>query len=210
MQDLATYAVLCFGSLFAIMSPFATVPPFLAMTEGDTAAERTAMARRASTIACIVLLAFALLGTSILAMFRVGVPAFRIAGGLVILRVGFEMLQGSRALKVTPEERREGAQKDDISVTPLAVPILCGPGTITAAILLSSQAATWLHTGILLATALLVYALTFQLLRIASHYTHFLGETTLKVLSRLMGLLLLSVAVQFVVDGLRETGLTGG
>lgn len=207
LDSLATYTLLSFGALFAILSPFATVPAFLAMTETDTAGERIAMARRACGIACGVLLSFALVGLAILGFFRVTVPAFQIAGGLIVLRVGFEMIQGSRALKVTPEERREGAEKDDISVTPLAVPILCGPGTITTAILLSSQATTWLHTAILLADVIAIYAITFHMLRLASSYSHVLGETTLKIISRLMGLLLLAIAVQYVVDGIRGAAL---
>lgn len=209
IDALATYALLSFGSLFAILSPFATVPTFLAMTEGNSAAERAAMARRACKIACGVLIAFTLVGLNILGFFRVSVPAFQIAGGLVILRVGFEMLQGSRALKVTPEERLEGMQKEDISITPLAVPILCGPGTITTGILLSSQAGSWVHMGILVVNVGLIYVGTYNLLRFAAAYSDVFGETTLKIITRLMGLLLLAIAVQFVVDGVRATGLMG-
>jgi multiple antibiotic resistance protein len=203
VDAIVTYAILSFGSLFAILSPFATVPTFLAMTEGNDAAERTDMALRASKVACGVLVVFSLVGMGILQFFRVTVPAFQIAGGLVILRVSFEMLQGSRALKVTPEERREGEQKDDIAITPLAVPITTG-------ILLSSQAQSWFQTGVLVGNVILIYAITFALLRFAAHYSNAFGEITLKIITRLMGLLLLAIAVQFIVDGIRASGLPGG
>jgi len=210
IEVLTTYALLSFGSLLAILSPFATVPTFLAMTEGNSASERAVMARRACTIACGVLIAFTLVGLNILGFFRVSVPAFQIAGGIVILRVAMEMLQGSRELKVTPEERLEGMQKDDISITPLAVPILCGPGTITTGILLSSQASSWVHVGVLVANVGIIYLVTYNLLRLASAYSHLFGETPLKIITRLMGLLLMAIAVQFVVDGVRAAGIAGG
>lgn len=205
--DLLSYVFLCLGSLFAILSPFATIPTFLAITEGNSAEERTRMAKRACTIASLVLVSFSLLGLTILGLFRVTVPAFQIAGGLVILRVSFQMLQGERSTKMSSEEQREGKQKEDISITPLAVPFLSGPGTITTAILLSSQAVTWFHIAILLASIAIVFSITFILLRFASHYLHLISEIAFKVVVRLMGLLLVSIAVQFILDGLRASGL---
>jgi len=206
-ENIAAYAVLCFGSLFAILNPLNTIPPFLAMTEENDAHQRIHMARRASSVAFGVMAAFALLGMAILNFFRISIPAFQVAGGLVILRVSFELLQGSRGLKVTVAETQEGLQKEDISITPLAVPILCGPGSITTAILLGSAAETWIHTVVLIASALVIYFGTFVLLRLAALHSHVFGETTLKITSRLMGLILISIAVQFILDGLREAEL---
>ena len=208
MESLASYAFLAFGSLFAVLNPFATVPPFLAMTETNTAAERRTMAKRACLIAASVLLVFAISGISVLTFFGVSVPAFQIAGGLVLVRVAFELLQGgANNLKVTADERIEGAQKEDISITPLGVPILCGPATITAAILVASQAPTWLHTGVLMATIVVVYAVIFVTLRLTADHMHRLGQIPIKISSRMMGLILVAVAVQFVVDGVRGSGV---
>lgn len=207
---MGTYVVLSFGALFAILNPFNTIPPFLAMTRENTIGDQVHMARRASSVACGVMVAFALVGMTILNFFRITVPAFQIAGGIVILRVSLEMLQGSRGLKITGEETAEGAQKEDISITPLAVPILCGPGSITTAILLGSQATTWLHTGILMANILIIYAVIFVLLRLACKHLHLFGEISLKISSRLMGLLLIAIAVQFILDGIRGARLAGG
>lgn len=207
MESLASYALLAFGSLFAVLNPFATIPPFLAMTEANSAEERRQMAERASMIAAGVLLVFALAGVRLLAFFGVTVPAFQIAGGLVLIRVSFDLIQGGRSLKVTSEERLEGTVKDDISITPLGVPILCGPATITAGILVSSQATTWLHTAVLVAMIFVVYVVVFVALRLAVDHVHWLGETAIKISSRLMGLILVALAVQFVVDGIRASEL---
>lgn len=203
VESLFAYGLLAFTSLFAVLNPFATVPPFVAMTTTNTVAERRAMARRASLIAAGVLIGFALLGLQVLSFFGVSAEAFQIAGGLILLRVAFGLLQGTSSLKVTPEESAEGRAKDDISVTPLAIPLLCGPGTIAAAILISSQASTWLETSVLVAIIVVIYAGILALLRLASVHSHRLGETTIKVSSRLMGLILASIAVQFVIEGIR-------
>jgi multiple antibiotic resistance protein len=165
------------------------------------------MAERACLIAASVLIVFSLTGVRVLSFFGVTVPAFQVAGGLVLIRVAFELIQGGRSLKVTEEERREGAQKDDISIMPLGVPILCGPATITAGILLASEALTWAHTGIVVGVIVIIYASIFLVLRVAADYLHKIGETPIKISSRLMGLILVAVSVQFVVDGIRETGI---
>jgi len=199
----APFALLAFGSLFAIVSPFATVPTFLAITEDDSTADRLAMARRACMIACLVLLTFAMAGTEILGAFQVSVPALRIAGGLVILRVAFDMLQGTQR-KLTPEERQEGIRKHDVAVTPLAVPILCGPGTVTTGIVLGSQANGILEYAVLALTTLVVYAATFGLLWLGVRYSAVFGQLTLKVVGRLMGMLLAAIAVEFMLAGWRE------
>ena len=207
IDSLLNYTLLATGSLLAVLNPLATVPLFLAMTATNTVAERRAMAKRAATLAFAVLSTFALLGLRLLSFFGVGAPAFQIAGGLVLIRVAFDLVHGGGAVKVTPEERAEGTRKEDISVTPLAVPLLCGPATITAAILVSSQAESVVDLGVLLATIALIYFSLYFLLRFASDYSHRVGDTTIKVSSRLMGLMLIAVGVQFVLEGIRTADL---
>ncbi|HKJ23336.1 MAG TPA: MarC family protein [Myxococcota bacterium] len=201
-MSLSSYVLLATGSLFAILSPLGTVPTFLALTEGDSAEDRVSMARRACTVAFVVMAAFSLFGSSILGSFAVGVPALQIAGGIVILRVGLEMMAGSRQ-RLTPAERAEGASKDDVAVTPLAVPVLCGPGVITTGIVLESQAEGALQVASLLAIEAAVFALTYALLWAAARYSVFFGQIALRVVGRLMGLLLATIAVQFVLNGAR-------
>jgi multiple antibiotic resistance protein len=204
MTGFGNYLLLCFGTLFAVLNPLATVPPFLAMTETDTPDDRLHMARRACSVAFVVLVVFSVSGLAILDFFGISVPAFKIAGGLVLLRASMEMLKGSRA-KITAEEREEGVHKDDVSITPLAVPILCGPVTIASGVLLSARASTWMHYLVLIGTILVIYLLTYGVLRLAVMYSHLSGELTLRIVSRLMGLLLAALAVQFVINGIRET-----
>jgi multiple antibiotic resistance protein len=203
IDSLFGYSILAFGSLFAVLNPFATVPPFMAMTADNSAEERKVMARRAVLLAFSVLTVFAISGLRVLNFFGVSVEAFQIAGGLVLVRVAFDLLQGG-SRKVTPEEHLEGAEKDDISITPLAVPILCGPATITAVILLSSQAATWIDLLVLVATMGVIYAGIFVMLRFVADHSHWLGDTPTRVTARLMGLILVAVAVQFVLQGIRQ------
>ena len=206
--ELLTFALLAFGSLFAIVSPFATVPMFLALTEEDTEQDRIAMARRACLVAFLVLLVFVFVGTEILSAFQVSVAALRIAGGLVILRVAFDMLQGGQR-KLTAEERDAGIEKADIAITPLAVPVLCGPGTITTGIVLGSQADSLMESGALGVIVLIVYGGTFALLWVGVRYAAVLGQLTLKVVARLMGLLLAAIAIEFILAGWREAWPAG-
>ena len=203
MSDLANYRRLCFGTLFAGLSPLATVPPFIAMTQHDEQEERLRMALRACAVACGVMIFFTLTGLTILDFFGISVPAFKIAGGLVLMLASLEMIRGGRS-RVTKEEAAEGKEKEDISVTPLAIPLLCGPVTIVTGILLSARAITWIYYPVLIGTVLVIYAITYIVLRLAIRYSHLFGEITMRVVARLMGLLLAALAVQFVANGIRE------
>ncbi|MGH0029642.1 MAG: MarC family protein [Myxococcota bacterium] len=202
-MELLPYSLLAFGSLFAILSPLGTVPTFLALTEDDDLASRLSMARRACLIAFAAMATFSVLGSRILGAFQVSIPALQIAGGIVILRVGLEMLGGARR-RLTPEERAEAIEKDDVAITPLGVPVLCGPGSITTGIVLESQATGALQIGVLVAIEAAIYTLTFVLLWMAVRYSAFLGQITLRVVGRLMGLLLAAVAVQFILNGVAD------
>jgi len=201
-MDLVSYCLLAFASLFAMLSPLGTVPAFLAITEGGSENARISMARRACIIAFVVMSTFSLLGSRILNSFQVGIPALQIAGGLVILRVGLEMLGGARS-RLSAEERAEAIEKDDVAITPLGVPMLCGPGTLTAGIVLESQATGAIQLVALVSIAATIYAATFALMWIAVRYSAFLGQITLRVVARLMGLLLAAIAVQIILNGLR-------
>ncbi|MEX0618999.1 MAG: NAAT family transporter [Pseudohongiellaceae bacterium] len=207
MESTLSYALLAFGSLFAVLNPFATVPPFIAMTQDNSEAERKVMARNACTIAAAVLIVFTVFGIRVLSFFGISVPAFQIAGGLVLVRVAFSLLQGIKEARMESDEKFEGIKKDDISVTPLGFPILCGPATITAAILLASQSSRWYHLIILILIICLIYAVISWLLHLAATHSQKLGKTGILISSRMMGLILLAIAVQFIVDGIRESNL---
>src|SRR3989338_8119262 len=202
------FVILSFWSLFVIVDPIGAVPTFLAMTKGDSREERIRMARLASLVTFSVLFVFSIGGKWVLGAFGVGMPAFEIAGGIVLLKVALDMLQARQtALKETPEEQAEGATKDDIAITPLAVPILAGPGAITAIVLLTGQSKSLLHHGVVIGHIFLVSLITFLVLRLAAMRSSFFSAITLKIISRLMGLLLAAIAIQFVLDGIQDATL---
>ena len=175
------FAILSFASLFVIVDPIGVIPIFLAMTPDNTPAERQKMAALACALSFLILLAFALTGNVILSVFAITFPAFEIAGGIILLLVGIDMLQARRTLvKETYEEQMEGTGKEDIAVTPLAVPMLAGPGAITAVLLLSSQASSWFEKGVLVINILLVTALTFAILSFVASKSRHLSVIALK------------------------------
>ena len=199
------FAVLSFWSLFVIVDPITVIPAFLAMTGRDSRQEQIRMARIASIATFVVLLIFSLAGQGLLKAFGITMPAFQIAGGIVLLIVALDMLQARRtAIKETPEEQAEGVSKADIAITPLAVPMLAGPGAMTAVVLLSGQAVSPLHYGIVACNILLVSVIVFMVLRLAIFQSWILSPITLKILARLMGLLLAAIAVQFILDGIGD------
>jgi len=198
------YAFLTFGSLFAIVDPFAAIPPFLAMTSTDTTAQRRRMARTACVTAAGVMAAFALLGPAIFRMFGITLPAFQVAGGLVLLLSALDMLRAQKsAMRETPEEVAEGMSKDDIAITPLAVPLLAGPGAITTSIVLAGRAASLPQKAIFFALIALVALLSYWTLTLAAESAKKLSPTLLNIMTRLMGLLLAAIGVQFILSALK-------
>jgi multiple antibiotic resistance protein len=194
------FALLSAGSLFAILNPFATAPTFLALTEEETPIQQISMAARACLLSFLLLGLFSVLGQSILTSFRVTVPAFQIAGGLVVLRVAFQLLGGERS-RLTPAEHDEAQTKEDITVTPLAMPILCGPATLSTGIVLGAQAANLGEQLTLVVVIAGLYTLTFCFLYAAVRSSRWIGPLVLRVTGRLMGMLLAAVAVQFILSG---------
>ncbi len=198
------YALLTFGSLFAIVDPFAAIPPFLAMTANDTARSRRRVARTACLTCGGVMSVFALLGPSIFHLFGITLPAFQVAGGLVLLLSALDMLRAKKsALKETPEEFDEGMHKNDIAITPLAVPLLAGPGAITTSIVLAERAATLAHKAIFYVMIAFVALLSYWTLTVAAESAKKLSPTILNIITRLMGLLLAAIGVQFILSALK-------
>ena len=197
------YALLTFGSLFAIVDPFAAIPAFLAMTARDSAQQRARMARTACTVCWLVMTVFAALGPAIFKMFGITLPAFQIAGGLVLLLSALDMLCAKRsALKESAEELEEGMSKDDIAITPLAIPMLAGPGAITTAIVLAGHAHDWPRRVIFFATIPVVAALTYLILILSARGAKRMSPSILNIITRLMGLLLAAIGVQFILTAL--------
>ncbi len=207
-MSLMDFAILSFTSVFVIVDPVGMVPVFLSMSHGNSTQDRIRMARLASLTTFFILLASAFLGQGLLHILGVTISAFEIAGGIVLLIIAVDMLQARRtAVKETREETEEGMRKEDIAITPLAVPMLAGPGAITTVILLSNKAHGFFQQGILAGNIALVTLLTYVIFKIASIHAHLFGVIAMKIVRRLMGLLLATIAVQFILNGIQQAGL---
>ncbi|WP_168720141.1 MarC family protein [Thermosulfurimonas marina] len=193
-----------FTALFVIVDPVGGIPLFLSLTEGYTEKERRLTAFKASLAAFLVLAAFIFLGEKILSFFQISLGSFRVAGGALLFLIALEMLQAKpRSTKSTPPEEAESRQREDISLVPLAVPILAGPGAITTVIVLAGGEDLSMKFTVLGACALTFLA-TFLLFSQAARLARFLGRTGANLLVRLMGLLLAVIAVEYMVEGLKE------
>ena len=202
------YALLAIVTLLAIVSPVSTAPMFLAMTPDDTREARARMARLACITVAIVLIVFAAFGAFLLKTLGITIAAFQTAGGILLLLIALDMLQAKESSrKISHEERQAGAEKEDIAITPLAVPLLAGPGAISSSILLASRADGWVQHSILYAAILLVALATFWVLRLAATGANWLNPLFLRASTRLMGLVLAALAVQFIFNGLAASPL---
>ncbi len=203
-MKLMEYCLLAASSLFVIVDPFAVIPAFIAMTPNDSPAERTRMAKIACLVVAGVLLGFGFAGKWIFQLLGITLPAFQIAASIVLLLVALDMLRAQRSrVQETHEETTAGAEKTDIAVTPLAIPMLSGPGAISTVILLQAEAKTVWHNLILVGCILLVALASYWVLRMAAHGAHRLNPIALRIGTRVMGLLLAAIAVQFMVNGIK-------
>lgn len=203
-MGLIEYTLLAASSLFVIVDPFAVIPSFIAMTPNDTPAERTRMAKLACYVFAGVLLGFGFAGQWIFRFLGITMPAFQIAASIMLLLVALDMLRAQRSrVQETAEETTAGAEKTDIAVTPLAIPMLSGPGAISTVVLLQAEAATVWHSVALCGCILLVALASFWILRMAAHGARWLNPIALRIGTRIMGLLLAAIAVQFMLNALK-------
>ena len=202
MEDLLPFALLCFTSFFTLTNPLGTMPVFLTMTNGMNDHERKAIVRRATIVLFITLMVFTFSGQFLFKFFGISSNGFRIAGGFIIFKIGFDMLQ-ARYSNAKLKEEEVKTYADDISITPLAIPMLCGPGAIANAIMLMDDASTLSLKGTLIGIIALVYFITFLILQASTRLVRILGETGNNVMMRLMGLILMVIAVECFVSGLK-------
>ena len=204
-MTLLEFSLLAFSSLFVIADPIAVVPGFLAMTPQDSPAQRDRMARLACLVMAGVLLTFALSGQLIFKLLGITLPAFQIAGSIVLLLVALDMLRAQRSrVRESPEEQEAGTHKVDVAVTPLAIPMLSGPGAISTVVLLRGQAEGLAKTLVLCACILGVCAASYLILRLSAKGAKWLNPIAMKITTRIMGLLLAAVACQFMINALRD------
>ena len=206
-------AIVAAATFFATIGPLDVAAMFAVMTSENTPKERRRTAFRGTIIATVILLVFALLGERMLAGLGISLPALRIAGGILLLLIGIEMVfaMSSGARTTTDEEELEAATRQDIAVFPLATPLIAGPGAMGAAILLMADAAgDWLLQAAVIAALLIMLLLTLIGMLLASQLQRLLGVTGMQVISRVFGVLLSALAVQFILDGIAQSSLLGG
>jgi multiple antibiotic resistance protein len=204
------FAVLALSSIFFLVDPFAAIGSFLAITSGAGEARRKRMARKAALTCFIVLTSFALAGQLIFRMFGITLPAFEIAGGLILLLIGLDMLEAKRSpTQEASGDTEEASRKEDAGIVPLGIPMLAGPGAISSVMVLVGQVPNlwnWEMCAILGSIAL-TSLISYWVLAGASRVRTVLGETGIRILVRIMGLLLVALAMQFFVNGLTELGV---
>ena len=204
MDDIMQFALVTFASVLFIVDPIAVVPTYLVITQGQNTRQRQVTARRACIAAAMILIVFAAAGSRIFGLFGITMPAFRIAGGLILWLVAMDMLRGNRSTQEGAAEITEGQAKDDVALTPLAMPMLAGPGAISTIMVLAGQARGTSQTIVVYASIVVTLLLSWITLHLAERLVKRIGQTGIRVMTRIMGLLLAAIAVQFVITGIRE------
>ncbi|MFH1255733.1 MAG: MarC family protein [Candidatus Diapherotrites archaeon] len=202
------FFLFAFASLFAIVDPIANIPLYNSLLERFAEKEKMEIIRKAVLIALLVLLVFAFAGNYIFALMRISMYSFMIAGGILLFIISIEMLFGLRTrTETSSEEQRSAMDKENIAVTPLAVPLLTGPGAITTAMVVFSQAKTPALAGEFLIAAIGVFLISYVILLRGRKVFSLLGTTGSKTITRIMGLLLAAIAVEFVLNGVSQAAM---
>ena len=204
------FSLLALSSIFFLVDPFAAIGSFLAITAEADAARRRAIARKGAFTCFIVLTSFALAGQFIFRMFGITLPAFEIAGGLILLLIGLDMLEARRSpTQETTGEAEEAAAKEDAGIVPLGIPMLAGPGAISSVMVLVGQAPSYWcwQMGAILGSIAVTAFVSYWVLAGADRVRGVLGDTGIRILVRIMGLLLVALAMQFFVNGLTDLGI---
>jgi multiple antibiotic resistance protein len=208
LKAILEFSLITLSSVFFIVDPFAAIPPFLVMTANDDRVKRTRMARQAAWTCLLVLTAFAFTGSVIFKIFSITLPAFKIGGGLLLFIVAMDMLQARRSqTKESAEEREAASAKEEIGISPIGIPILAGPGAISTVMVLMGQSRHWWEAIPVFAAIVVTAGASYFILAGAGRVRGALGEIGIRILERLMGLVLVAIAVQFVINGLTDLGV---
>jgi multiple antibiotic resistance protein len=202
MNEIMSFALLSFTSFFTLINPLGTMPIFMTMTSDLEHKSRVKTAKKAVIVSFFLLVLFALSGQLLFKFFGISVNSFRIVGGVIFFLMGMDMLQ-ARLGKVKVKESEVKKYVNDISVTPLAIPMICGPGSLTNAIVLMEDAVTIGQKVVLFGSIFIVLLLTYLILISSTKIIRFLGETGNNVMMRIMGLIVMVIAVEFFFSGLK-------
>ena len=205
MNELTTFFILAFSTLFTLVNPIGLSPVYLSIVDNFGPEERKQIALKGAITAFIILIIFSLIGDIIFSFYGITISAFKIAGGILFFRTGIQMLEArvSRS-RSTPKEEEEAETKDDIAYTPIGIPLIAGPGAITSVMILSSESPEWELRLVLFGIIAIVLLLTYLIFQGAGHLIRRFGTTGLRIVQRIMGLILMVIAVQFVIDGVEK------
>lgn len=191
-----------FIGLLPIINPLSAAPTFLAITDGDSEARRKEQARKGCLYMVFILVSFLIGGTFIMNFFGISIPGLRIAGGILLVGIGMNMLASQKANSKEEDEEREAAKrKVDISFSPLAMPMLSGPGSIAVTLGFTSLATGWLDYVAIIAGIIAVAVVTYLVLRVSGRIVNLIGPVGVSAMTKIMGFLLMSMGVQFIVNG---------
>ena len=194
-----------FTALLAIVNPLGAVPVFVSLTGGLTEGERRRIVRTTSIAFAVVLIVAALIGESLLNFFGISIPSFKVGGGILLMLMAIAMMQARHTLtRQTPEEAEEAGEKESIAVVPIAIPLLAGPGAISTVIIYAQASYQPVHIALIIFIVLMVALVTWIALHAANPVGRMLGKTGINIATRLMGLLLASIAVEFIAGGLAQ------
>jgi len=201
-----TFTLNAFVAVLVITDPLGNTPIFASLLNHYSPQERNSIIRRACIAAVAILILFTLLGSVILKIFSITIGAFRIAGGLILFGIASHMLSAEKSrTRITPGEEVEAQTKEDIAIVPLAIPLISGPGAIATVMTLQTQAMSTLETGILILAILVSGLISYVTYRYASTFLIKIGETGINIMTRLLGLILAVMSIQFVINGIRDS-----
>jgi len=207
LREVLTHSLVALSAIFVVVDPLAAIPFFLAMTSDQSPEQRRDTARRAAIGAWLILTAFGLLGALLFRLLGISIPAFKLAGGVLLLLIAIDMIRTApSAARITPPEVEAGAVKDDVAIVPLAMPLLAGPGSIATVIVLMGrvQPKQWWNGVPVLVAIALVAIVTYLTLAAANRVERVLSRTGMNILERVAGMLLAAIALQFMIDGAGE------
>ena len=196
------------AAVFFIVDPFAATPTFLAITAGYERSRRKQMARSAALTCLVLLTVFATIGKYVFRVFGISMPAFKLAGGLLLLLIALDMLQARRSrTRETPEEQSDALATEDVGIIPMGIPMLAGPGSLSTVMVLVGQGQSWRDAIPVLVSIALVSGVAYLVLASADRVEAVLGDIGIRVLTRVMGLMLTAIAFQFFVSALADLHL---
>ena len=200
------FFILCFSSLFTLINPIGLVPIFISITQDYTKKERDIIALKAVIFSFFILVLFGAIGEFIFSFYNITIHGFRIAGGILLLKISLDMIESKRSrTKTTPKEEKEAEEKSEIAYTPLGIPLIAGPGSIASIMILSSESTNNNSIVSLIVALVFVLLITFLIFKISKSLSKRFGKLGLRILQRIMGLILMVISIEFILKGIKDS-----